>query len=118
MFLVLAAIHSAGCRRPGRAADLSWRALFPVAQISYSLYLVHEMFMLWLFPKTARCSARRSGAHPTMAAAGVIAVADVVCRRATILYLLVEQPSMRARSLPIVHRLTERRVAGVKLESA
>jgi len=29
-------------------------ALFPVAQISYSLYLVHEMFMLWLFPKPAR----------------------------------------------------------------
>ena len=43
------------------AACSSWRVLFPVAQISYSLYLVHEMFMLWLFPKTAR--APRPGAR-------------------------------------------------------
>lgn len=54
MFLVLAASHSAGAVGSGLRRILSWKVLFPVAQLSYSLYLVHEMMMLWLIPKTAR----------------------------------------------------------------
>ena len=50
-----------------------------------------------------------------MTTASVIAIA-MSFAGATILYLFVEQPSMRARSLPVVRRLTERRVADVKLE--
>ena len=104
MFLVLAAIHSAGFVGQGLRRMLSWRALFPVAQISYSLYLVHEMFMLWLFPKTAALFGPALGAYTTMAVAGGIALV-MSFAGATMLYLFVERPSMLARELPVVRRL-------------
>jgi peptidoglycan/LPS O-acetylase OafA/YrhL len=109
MFLVLAAMHSAGVAGRLVRRLLAWKGLFPIAQISYSLYLVHEMFMLWLFPKTARMLGPELGPHATMAIASLIALA-MSFAGATLLYLLVEQPSMRARSLPAVRRLTERGV--------
>jgi peptidoglycan/LPS O-acetylase OafA/YrhL len=105
MFLVLAAIHSSGFVGAPLRRALSSRLLFPIAQISYSLYLVHEMFMLWLFPKTAALFGPSLGAYPTMALAALIAVA-MSFAGATVLYLLVEQPSMRARELPAVRRLS------------
>jgi peptidoglycan/LPS O-acetylase OafA/YrhL len=111
MFLVLAAMHSAGVVGRQVRRFLSWRVLFPIAQVSYSLYLVHEMFMLWLFPKTARLFGPTLGAHTTMGVASVIAVV-MSFAGATILYLLVEQPSMRARSLPFIKRVQE--VQGVQ----
>ena len=106
MFLVLAAMHSAGFVGQLLRRVLSWKVLFPIAQVSYSLYLVHEMFMLWLFPKTAVLFGPTLGAHATMAVASVIAIV-MSFAGATLLYLLVEQPSMRARALPAVRRLTD-----------
>ncbi len=44
-----------------------------------------------------------------MAAASVIAIV-MSFSMATALYLFIEQPSMRARALPAVRRLTERRI--------
>ena len=105
-FLVLAAMHSAGFVGQGLRRLLSWRVLFPIAQVSYSLYLVHEMVMLWLFPKTAVLFGPALGAHTTMALAALIALV-MSFAGATILYLLVEQPSMRARELPAIRRLAE-----------
>jgi peptidoglycan/LPS O-acetylase OafA/YrhL len=104
MFLVLAAVHSAGFVGQALRGFLSWKVLFPIAQISYSLYLVHEMFMLWLFPKTAVLFGPTLGAYGTMAVAAVIALV-MSFAGAAILYLLVEQPSMRARDLPAVRTL-------------
>jgi peptidoglycan/LPS O-acetylase OafA/YrhL len=104
MFLVLAAIHSSGVLGGPLRRVLAWRALYPVAQLSYSLYLVHEMMMLWLFPKTAQWLGPQLGAHATMAVASSLAIA-MSFAGAVILYVLVEQPSMRARSLPSVRRL-------------
>jgi peptidoglycan/LPS O-acetylase OafA/YrhL len=104
MFLILAAIHSAGYLGRTIRRLLSARVLFPIAQISYSLYLVHEMFMLWLFPKTAALFGPALGAHTTMAVAAVIALM-MSFAGATVLYLLVEQPSMRARELPGIRGL-------------
>ena len=50
-FMILACLYS-----PGRAAQslnrfLSWRGFYPIAQLSYSAYLFHVMFMFWIFPK-------------------------------------------------------------------
>ena len=106
-FLVLAAMHSAGFVGQGLRRLLSWRVLFPIAQVSYSLYLVHEMVMLWLFPKTAVLFGPALGAHTTMALAALIAL--VMSFAGAILYVLVEQPSMRARELPAIRRLAEAR---------
>ena len=60
--------------------------------------------MLWLFPKTAALFGPSLGAHTTMAVAGGIALV-MSFAGATMLYLFVEQPSMRARDLPAVRRL-------------
>jgi peptidoglycan/LPS O-acetylase OafA/YrhL len=107
MFLILAATHSSAAAGTGLRRFLSGKILFPIAQVSYSLYLVHEMFMLWLFPKTARLLGAALGAYPTMAIASVIAIV-MSFAGATLLFVFVEQPSMRARSLPFIRRLTER----------
>jgi peptidoglycan/LPS O-acetylase OafA/YrhL len=117
MFLVLAAIHAAGFVGRGLRRLLSWRALFPVAQVSYSLYLVHEMFMLWLFPKTARLLGPSLGAHATIAVAAAIAIA-MSFAGAILLYVLVEQPSMRARELPAVRRWSRKKGAGASESAA
>ena len=91
-------------RGPGPAPRARVAGAFPVAQISSSLYLVHEMFMLWLFPKTAALFGPALGAHTTMAVAGAIALV-MSFAGATMLYLFVERPSMLARDLPAVRRL-------------
>ena len=106
MFLILAAMHSAGFVGRGLRSFLSARSFYPIAQVSYSLYLVHEMVMLWLFPKTASWLGPALGPLPTMAAASVVAVL-LSCVIAGLLYVLVEQPCMRARSHPMVLRVTE-----------
>jgi peptidoglycan/LPS O-acetylase OafA/YrhL len=106
MFLILAAIHSAGVLGAQLRRTLSAQVLYPVAQMSYSLYLVHEMVMLWLFPKTATLLGPSLGAYGTMASAAAISIV-LSFGLATLLYLFVEQPSMQARRLPIVRRLTE-----------
>jgi peptidoglycan/LPS O-acetylase OafA/YrhL len=106
MFLILAAIHSAGAIGAALRSLLSWRVLYPIAQVSYSLYLVHEMFMLWLFPKTAGLVGPTLGAHGTMAFAATIAIV-MSFAGATLLYLFVEQPSMRARNLRRVREWAE-----------
>jgi len=106
MFLILAAVHSSGVMGRQLRRVLSWQVLFPIAQISYSLYLVHEMVMLWLFPKTATLLGPSLGAYGTMATAAAISIV-LSFALATLLYLFVEQPSMRARGLPAVRRLAE-----------
>ena len=108
MFLILAAIHASGVLGRQIRRVLSWQVLFPVAASSYSLYLVHEMVMLWLFPKTAALLGPSLGPYGTMSAAAALSLV-MSFGLATILYLFVEQPSMRARGLPLVRRLTERR---------
>ena len=65
------------------------------------------MFMLWLFPKTAALLGPTLGPHATMAVAAIIALL-MSFAGATLLYLLVEQPAMRARDLPGVRRLAVR----------
>ena len=61
--------------------------------------------MLWLFPKTAALFGPALGAYATMAVAAVIALV-MSFAGATMLYLFVEQPSMRARDLPAIRRLS------------
>jgi peptidoglycan/LPS O-acetylase OafA/YrhL len=107
MFLILAAIHSAGPIGSALRRLLSSRVLYPIAQVSYSLYLVHEMFMLWLFPKTARLFGPMLGAHGTMALAAAIAIV-MSFAGAVLLYLFVEQPSMQARTLQRVRAFADR----------
>jgi peptidoglycan/LPS O-acetylase OafA/YrhL len=117
MFLTLAAMHSAGFVGRGLRSFLSARFFYPIGQVSYSLYLVQEMVMLWLFPKTASWLGPALGPLPTMAAASVVAVL-LSCVIAGLLYVLVEQPCMRARSHPMVLRVAEPEFTMRQVEAA
>lgn len=112
MFLILAAMHASGVIGNILRGIWSARVLYPIAQLSYSLYLVHEAVMLWLFPKTAAMWGPSLGAYPTIAAASALAI-GLSLLLATVLYLFVEQPCMRARSLLGFKRWTEKPLAPV-----
>ncbi len=107
IFLILAAIHTPRLFGGGLRRFLSWKGFFPVAQISYSLYMVHEMVFYWLFPRLVPVLKPRLGVDATLyvdAALGVVIALAMACT----LYVLVERPSMRMRSHPAVLRFIER----------
>lgn len=80
--------------------------LYPIAQISYSVYLVHEMIFMWLFPKLAPVLSPRFGAWGAMAAAGALGLVTVFSL-ASLLYVLIERPCMRMRSHPAILKLID-----------
>lgn len=50
---LLVVMHGRGSLSSLGARCLSWRLLYPIAQLSYTGYLVHEAVMIFVFPKTA-----------------------------------------------------------------
>jgi len=107
IFLILAAIHTPRLFGGWLRRFLSWKGFYPIAQVSYSLYMIHEMIFTWLFPKLAPILKPRIGIPGTIAvdAATGIVIALVL---AGTLYTLVERPSMRMRSHPTVLRFIDR----------
>ncbi len=101
IFLILGAMHTPKLFGGMLARILSWEGFYPIAQISYSVYLVHEMIFMWLFPRLAPVFAPRLGPFGAMAAAGAIGLALVFCL-ASLLYVVIERPCMRMRSHPTV----------------
>ena len=89
--------------------------LFPIAQISYSLYLVHEMFMLWLFPKTALHVRPRARGPRHDGRGGGDRARHVVCRRDASVSAGRAAVDARARSLPAVRRFSGVRAPGSAL---
>ncbi len=115
MFLILAAIHTPLLFGGWLRRFLAWKAFYPIAQLSYSFYLVHEMLFQWLFPRLAPLFVSRIGPYGTMAldaVAGLI-MASVL---AVILYVTIERPCMRLRShavvLSLIGSLTRAKPAG------
>lgn len=105
-FLILGALYTPRLFGGLLARFLSWKGFYPIAQISYSVYLVHEMIFMWLFPRLAPVFAPRFGDWGAMAAAGAIGLV-MVFALATSLYVLIERPCMRMRSHPIILRLID-----------
>lgn len=105
-FLILAAIHTPRLFGGLLARALSWKGFYPIAQISYSVYMVHEMIFMWLFPKLAPVFAPRFGAWEAMIADGAIGLV-IVFGLASLLYVLIERPCMRMRSSPVILRLID-----------
>ncbi len=106
MFLILGAIHTPRLFGGLPARFLSWKGFYPIAQLSYSIYLVHEMIFLRLFPRLAPILTPRLGAWAAMAAAATLGLV-VVFGLAAMLYVLIERPSMRLRSYPAVTGLID-----------
>jgi peptidoglycan/LPS O-acetylase OafA/YrhL len=72
-----------------------------VAQLSYSIYLVHEMLFMWLFPKFAPLFSARLGAYGAMAVDSAIGF-TITLAISSSLYVMIERPCMRTRSHPAV----------------
>lgn len=108
MFLLLAATYAPDLLGGRLRSFLSWRGFYPIAQLSYSVYLVYEMVFVWLFPSTAPLLAGRLGAHGTMVADGLVGLALTLVLSA-MLYVTVEKPCMEMRSLPMIRDLGKAR---------
>lgn len=106
IFLILGAIHTPRLFGGMLARFLSWKGFYPVAQVSYSVYLLHEMIFMWLFPKLAPVFAPRFGPFGAMAVAGAIGLV-MVFGLASLLYVGIERPCMRMRSHPATLRLID-----------
>ena len=104
MFLILAAIHCPALFGGSLRRLLSWKGFYPIAQLSYSIYLVHEMFFMWLFPKTSPLLIPYFGNYGSMAVNAVIGI-TLTLGSASSLYVSIERPCMRIRTHPAVLNL-------------
>lgn len=93
--LILASIHAQGWIEPVRRF-LGHRCFFPVAQVSYSAYLLHEMFMFWGFPKMKALFAGHIG-EVWLAFLNTSLVLVITLGGAAVIFLLVEEPILRRR---------------------
>lgn len=114
LFLILTAIYAQSLLGQTLRRILSWSGFYPIAQLSYSIYLTHEMIFLWLFPKIAPWLGAHIGARRAMAIDCVIGLA-MVFALSTTLHLLIEKPCMRLRSHPKVLKMI-RILSGRKLD--
>jgi peptidoglycan/LPS O-acetylase OafA/YrhL len=106
IFLIMAAIHTPSLFAGRFRLFLSWSGFYPVAQLSYSTYLVSEMVFMWLFPRVAPLFAARLGAYGTMLVDSAIGLMLTFAISLS-LYLQIERPCMRMRSHPVVLNLID-----------
>ena len=94
--LILASIYANGWVEPVRKV-LGHRFIYPVAQVSYSAYLLHEMFMFWLFPKIKYLVGDQLGVVSlAVLNSALVLVMTLMC--AAVMFLLVEEPILRRRA--------------------
>jgi peptidoglycan/LPS O-acetylase OafA/YrhL len=104
MFLILAAMHCPALFGGALRRLLSWKGFYPIAQLSYSVYLAHEMLFLWLFPKTSPLLVARFGNYGSMTVNAVTGI-TLTLGLAASLYIAIERPCMRIRTHPAVLNL-------------
>jgi peptidoglycan/LPS O-acetylase OafA/YrhL len=95
-YLILTCLYSESLFIQPLKRFLSLNLFYPIAQISYSAYLFHEMFMLWLFPQTAVFF------KDSLSPLNIILVNGAICFVvilfvASLMYLFIEQPFQRLR---------------------
>ena len=105
-FLILAAIHTPALFGGALRSFLVWKGFYPLAQLSYSCYLMHEMVIIWLYPRLAPMLFPVLGPWATMAADAAVALL-ITFAIVSILYVTIERPSMRLRSHPAVTAIIE-----------
>ena len=76
---------------------LSSKVFYPLAQISYSAYLFHEMFMFWFFPKFNLYAEGFLSNLEIVMANSIISLVIIVFA-STLMYLFVEQPFQDLKS--------------------
>jgi len=105
LLIILVAIHGQGMLAATINRILSARVLYPISQLSYSIYLLHEMFMLWLFPKTTPILVQSFGLGPNgVLVVNGLGVSLLTVLTATLLYVGVERPCMELRKSRLLIR--------------
>ena len=105
-FLIIAALYSKDVIAQVLSKILGAKILYPIAQLSYSAYLMHEMIMIWLFPISTEffiITLEISGNFAFILNAVLGLVLTFVS--AMILYVFVERPCMRLRHHPMMKKI-------------
>ena len=93
--IILASIYAEGWIDPIKRL-LGHRWFYPVAQVSYSAYLLHEMFMFWLFPRINSAFSSHLS-EVSLAILNGFIVLVLTLARAAVMFLWVEEPFRRRR---------------------
>lgn len=120
MFIALSVMLIKSNATKGLTAFLSSKFLYPIAQLSYSAYLMHEMIQIWLFPKLSAGLLQLVGGSEMLALIlnGLIAFV-LTFLSAFILYTFIERPSMEYRNSSVVKKfLSKKEVASHEKELA
>ena len=91
LFLIFACLYSKSKVVKPLNTFLSAKFFYPIAQVSYSAYLFHEMFMFWFFPKFVIFSSGFLSNFQIVIFNSVISFVAIILF-ATLMYLLIEQP--------------------------
>lgn len=103
-YLIMACIYSDSIFIRPLQRFLSLKFFYPIAQITYSAFLFHEIFMFWFFPKAAAFFLGSTlSDFQIIVLNGVLSII-VILTAATAMYLIIEQPFHRLRDT-----LTERK---------
>lgn len=97
-YLIMACIYSNSILIKPLNNFLSLKFFYPIAQISYSAYLFHEMFMFWYFPKAAvYFTDSKFSDLQIIIFNGLVSLVAILIG-ATLMYLFIEQPFQRLRN--------------------
>lgn len=97
-YMIMACLYSADAIIKPIKSFLSLDFFYPIAQISYSAYLFHEMFMLWFYP-IAVSYWKGLGLTPgTIIVVNGLISTLVILIVASLMYLFVEQPFQKLKN--------------------
>jgi peptidoglycan/LPS O-acetylase OafA/YrhL len=94
--IILASIYAEGWIDPIKRF-LGHRWFYPVAQVSYSAYLLHEMFMFWLFPRINSAFGSQLS-EVSLAILNGFIVLVMTLAGAAVMFLWIEEPFLRRRA--------------------
>ena len=97
VFIIFSCLYSSTKLVKPINSFLSAKFFYPIAQISYSAYLFHEMFMFWFFPKFNIYAEGVLTDLEIVWANSLISII-VIIFSATLMYLFIEQPFQDLKS--------------------
>ena len=94
---------------------LSSKFFYPIAQLSYSAYLMHEMIQIWIFPKLAPIFKFLFNENNLLAlcANGLVSII-LTFISAFILYIFIERPFMEFRNSETIMKFLNKSKQEVK----
>ena len=96
-FIILACLYDSGRLSHALKRFLSLKLFYPIAQLSYSAYLFHVMFMFWIFPKLFVLWNESMSPTTLFFVRFFIGVVGTFAM-AAIMYFVVEQPFLKLRN--------------------